>query len=96
MVIAQLFLLESSWSELFLITATQIGLSLEGATSLLSEASDERWSTSDVRQMALIQRELQSLCLDNTEFALLKAAVLFNPPCEFLMFLNRLTVIISR
>ncbi|XP_022651570.1 nuclear receptor subfamily 2 group E member 1-like [Varroa destructor] len=76
----QLFLLESSWSELFLITATQMGLLLDGATSLISDAADERWSTDDVREMTLIQRDLQSLCLDGTEFALLKAAVLFNPP----------------
>lgn len=71
---------------MFLLTATQIGLSLEGATSLLSEESQERWSASDVRQMALLQRELQSLCLDSTEFALLKAAVLFSPPCKFQKF----------
>ncbi|OQR78443.1 protein tailless-like, partial [Tropilaelaps mercedesae] len=76
----QLFLLESSWSELFLITATQMGLMLDGATSLLSEDSEERWSSDDVREMSLVQRDLQALCLDSTEFALLKAAVLFSPP----------------
>lgn len=57
-----------------------MGLLLDGATSLISDAADERWSTDDVREMTLIQRDLQSLCLDGTEFALLKAAVLFNPP----------------
>ncbi|XP_045470371.1 nuclear receptor subfamily 2 group E member 1-like [Harmonia axyridis] len=81
----QSILLEESWSELFVLTASQWALSLD-ETVLISNAvaPSSRHSAleDDARKLREIINRLTVLRLDHTEHACLKALVLFKADCR--------------
>ncbi|XP_044751613.1 nuclear receptor subfamily 2 group E member 1-like [Coccinella septempunctata] len=81
----QTILLEESWSELFVLTASQWALNLD-ETVLISNAMapSSRHSAleEDARKLREVINRLTVLRLDHTEHACLKALVLFKADCR--------------
>lgn len=81
----QVILLEEAWSELFLLCAIQWFLPLESCPLLslpdLSPSSQGKSSpsASDLRLLQEVFTRFKALQVDPTEFACLKAIVLFKP-----------------
>uniref|UniRef100_A0A4W3I5Z3 Photoreceptor-specific nuclear receptor n=1 Tax=Callorhinchus milii TaxID=7868 RepID=A0A4W3I5Z3_CALMI len=81
----QVILLEEAWSELFLLCAIQWSLPLESCPLLsvpeLSHSPQGKTSSTiaDIRILQEIMSRFKSLGVDPTEFACLKAVVLFKP-----------------
>ncbi|XP_076057915.1 photoreceptor-specific nuclear receptor-like isoform X2 [Oratosquilla oratoria] len=78
----QAILLEESWSELFLVSASQWTLPLEEGTLLSGSPSPpERQSAlgREIRSMRDVCSRFHALRVDHTEYACLKALILFKP-----------------
>ncbi|KAG9332335.1 hypothetical protein JZ751_015342, partial [Albula glossodonta] len=84
----QVILLEEAWSELFLLSAVQWSMPLESCPLLA--ASDSKASACAV-QLSLLQdvfSRFKALAMDPTEFACLKAVILFKPEQIELLFFH--------
>ena len=83
----QALLLEESWSELFILSMIQcslpmdIGILLSASGVQMQEKPGDKMVTSvnDLRTLQHIVGRFQALTIDSTEFACLKATVLFKP-----------------
>lgn len=81
----QVILLEEAWSEMFLLCAIQWSLPLDNCPLLslqdLSPAQQSKVGppTSDLRILEEVFNRFKALAVDPTEFACLKAIVLFKP-----------------
>eukprot|EP00794_Sanderia_malayensis_P011064 gene11064-12232_t len=83
----QAILLEESWSELFILCMIQcslpldIGVLLSAAGLQIDKAPSEKIASSmaDLRLLQHIVQRFQGIQIDSTEFACLKAIVLFKP-----------------
>lgn len=80
-----MILLEEAWSELFLLCAVQWSLPLDGCPLLslpdLCPGSQGKgsYTSLDLRLLQEVFSRFKSLAVDPTEFACLKAVVLFKP-----------------
>ncbi|XP_056138450.1 photoreceptor-specific nuclear receptor-like [Lampris incognitus] len=81
----QVILLEEAWSEMFLLCAIQWSLPLDNCPLLslpdLSPSQQSKLSlhTADLRTLEEVFNRFKALAVDPTEFACLKAVVLFKP-----------------
>lgn len=88
----KVILLEEAWSELFLLCAIQWSLPLDNCPLLsfpeLSPAGKGSPSASDVRVLQEVFSRFKPLQVDPTEFACLKAIVLFKPGVFLIFYHN--------
>lgn len=81
----QVILLEEAWSEMFLLCAIQWSLPMDSCPLLslpdLSPTHQSKLSppTADLRLLEEVFNRFKALAVDPTEFACLKAIVLFKP-----------------
>lgn len=81
----QVILLEEAWSELFLLCAIQWSLPLDSCPLLSlpdlcpSMQGKTSYTSLDLRVLQEVFSRFKSLAVDPTEFACLKAVVLFKP-----------------
>ena len=83
----QALLLEESWSELFILCMIQcsmpmdLGVLLSAAGAHTEKAPSQKIASSmqDLRMLQHIVQRFQNVAIDSTEFACLKATVLFKP-----------------
>ena len=83
----QALLLEESWSELFILCMIQCSLPIDlgilltaaGTNSEKNSSQKKDQNLQDLRLLRSIVQRFQNLSIDSTEFACLKATVLFKP-----------------
>lgn len=75
----QTILLEESWSELFVLTAAQWNFPVEEATLVPNDLSSEKKETlvDEARKLRELLAKCALLRVDHSEYACLKAIVLF-------------------
>ncbi|XP_002154441.1 nuclear receptor subfamily 2 group E member 1 isoform X1 [Hydra vulgaris] len=84
----QALLLEESWSELFILSMIQYSEPIELGVLLYSigaENASSQKGSNDIQELQTLQQivyRFQNLAIDCTEFACLKATVLFKPDLE--------------
>ncbi|CAK9831363.1 Nuclear receptor subfamily 2 group E member 1 [Anthophora retusa] len=92
----QTILLEESWSELFVLTAAQWNFPVEEATLVPSDFSSERKEmlVDEVRRLRELLAKCVLLRVDHSEYACLKAIVLFKGGMQFLLsFLSDILIL---
>lgn len=96
-----MILLEDAWSEMFLLCTIQWSMSMDSCSLLsLSDLSSRQQvkislPTADLRFLEEVFHRFKTLAVDPTEFAYLKAIVLFKPGKSFCYFFSNVDLLSS-